>query len=271
MRIKSTYYLCVFLLLCIAHSISFAGSQQNTVDGVFSAEKLAPFAKKIEKYAASKGARVFIISRLGSPKSDLPENIEFTHVGLAVYSEIKAKDGQLLKGYAIHNLYQNAQDLSVSNLVIDYPMDFFMGVAALKAGVIIPKIQLQKKLLASITTGVNKQLHNANYSIIANPYSLSYQNCTEHLLDILFSSIYETNDHAQIKANEKAYFKAQKIKVSPFKRLLEPMISSEISVSDHEGDIKTATFSTLAKFLNDYDLTQEAVVIDNLGVSLFDI
>jgi len=230
--------------------------------------ELAPFAKKIEKYAASKGARVFLIARLGSPKSELPENIEFTHVGLAVYSEIKTSTGEVLMGYAIHNLYQNANDLNVSNLIIDYPLDFFMGAAELKAGIIIPKLQLQKKLLASLASGVNKVLHNANYSVIANPYLSSYQNCTEHILDILFSSIYGIDDVAQIKANERAYFKAQEIKISPLKRMLAPMLSREISTSDHQGQIQTATFSTIAKFLNDYALAESSVVIDNSGVHL---
>jgi hypothetical protein len=252
-------------------SSSFAGSKQVVTDGLISPQELVPFAKKVEQYAASKGARIFLIARLGSPKSELPDDIEFTHVGLAVYSDITTRTGEVVRGYAIHNLYQNADDLSVSNLVMDYPVDFFMGVAELKAGIIIPTLQLQQKLLASLESGVNKRLHNANYSIIANPYSSSYQNCTEHILDIIFSSIYGIEDHAQIKANEQAYFKPQDIKISPFKRLLAPMLSSEVSVSDHQGEIKTTTFSTIAKFLNNYALAESSVVIDNSGVHLLGI
>ncbi|MFT6123601.1 MAG: hypothetical protein ACJAWS_002759, partial [Oleiphilaceae bacterium] len=117
----------------------------------------------------------------------------------------------------------------------------------------------------------NKQLHNARYSIIANPYSQNYQNCTEHILDVIFSSIYGIDEIVQIKANEQAYFKAQEIKISPLKRLLAPMVSSEISTSDHEGPIQTATFSTIAQFLNDYALAESSVVIDKSGVHLLNI
>ena len=271
MRLKRFHFVLVFLLFCMAHSSSFAGSRQTMTVGSILSHELIPFAKKVERYAASKGARVFLIARLGSPKSELPEDIEFTHVGLAVYSEIKTSTGEVLKGYAIHNLYQNANELDVSDLIIDYPLDFFMGAAELKAGIIIPTLQLQQKLLASIESGVNKRLHNAQYSVIANPYSSNYQNCTEHILDIIFASIYGIDEVAQIKANERAYFKAQQINISPLKRVLAPMLSSEISISDHKGEIKTATFSTIAKFLNDYSLAESSVVIDNTGVRLLDI
>jgi len=266
MRLKSLYFVLVVLFLCTAHSPSFAGSRQVLAASEIPSVELISFAKKVEKYAASKGARVFLIARLGSPKSELPENIEFTHVGLAVYSEIKTITGEMLKGYAIHNLYQSANDLGVSDLIIDYPLDFFRGVSELKAGIIIPKLQLQKKLLASLEEDVNKQLHNARYSVIASPYSSNFQNCTEHTLDIIFSSIYGIYDVAQIKANERAYFKAQEIKLSPLKRMLAPMLSNEISISDHKGKIKTATFSTIAKFLKNYSLAESSVVIDNSGV-----
>ena len=269
MRLRKMHLILLFLLINTAQPFSFAGSQQTPAELTIGTHELIPFAKKVEKYAASKGARVFIIARLGTPKSELPENIEFTHVGIAVYSEIETRSGALLQGYAIHNLYQNPNDLGVSHLITDYPLDFFMGAAELKAGVIIPTRALQKKLLESLELGLNKQLHNPKYSVIANPYSTKYQNCTEHILDIIFSSIYGTDDLAQIKANQHAYFKSQEIKVPPFKRMLAPMFSQEISTSDHSEEIKTTTFTTIVEFLHDYALAKSSVVIDKFEVRPF--
>ncbi len=71
----------MLLLLCLAHSPLNAGSQQTAYQANFSVEALAPFAKQVERYAVKKGARVFILARLGSPKSELPEGIGFTHAG----------------------------------------------------------------------------------------------------------------------------------------------------------------------------------------------
>ncbi len=266
-RYYSKVWMVLFCLL--VHSPLYAGSQQRTHQSNFNIEDVVPFAKQVERYAANKGARVFIIARLGSPKADLPEGIEFTHVGLAVYSDIKISDTETVQGYAIHNLYQDPNALDVSRLVLDYPVDFFMGAVELKAGILIPTPKLQRKLLQSLTLGRNVKLHNASYSIVSNPYSSTYQNCTEHILDLLFSAIYDTDSIPQLKANQVAYFKAQMIRVSPFKRLLAPMFSADIKMEDQGAILQVATFTSISKFLNDYGLLTANVLVDSHGVKEF--
>jgi hypothetical protein len=257
--------LLVFSLSILACSPACAGSQQYSGESKFSTEQLAEFAKQVEKVAGAKGARALIVGRLGTPQSELPERIQFTHVGLAIYSRIDTSEGKTLYGYAIHNLYQNPNDLDHSSLVTDYPIDFFAGAVELKAGIIIPKRELQIRLIAAIESGANKRLHNVNYSIVSNPYSLKFQNCTEHLLDMIFASIYQTEDRQQIKVNEQTYFTAQSIKLSPLKRLLAPLVSDGINMSDHPAQIKTATFTTIADFLTNYGLVESVMVLDENG------
>jgi hypothetical protein len=265
------YYLVILILLffSVAHSPLHAGSQKTSNQPILSTEEIAPFAKQVERYAAQKGARVFIIARLGSPKSELPEGIEFTHVGLAVYSDIKISETETIQGYAIHNLYQDPNELDISQLVMDYPVDFFMGAVELKAGILVPSPKLQQKLLQSLALGRNTKLHNSHYSIVSNPYSRTYQNCTEHILDLVFASIYGTDSVPQLKANQYAYFKAQTINVSPFKRMLAPMFSSDIKMGDQGDVIQVATFTSIAKFLKDYGLLTNNVVIDKNGIKAF--
>lgn len=256
----------IILTFCIARADAYAGSQQLGSKTNHTIEEVVPFAKQVEKYAASKGARVFILARLGSPQSLLPEGIEFTHVGLAVYSNIETSNGEVVKGYAIHNLYQKVDRPDISYLVTDYPVDFFSGVEELKAGVIVPVPKLQDKILRSLALGRDRQLHNPRYSIAANPYSKAYQNCTEHTLDILFASIYGTDSVAQIKANQQTYFKAQHIEISPIKRFLAPLVSSAVNLSDHEEDVRVATFTSIANFLGDHELSSIHAVINNEGI-----
>lgn len=249
---KLTIVFITALLLAFTGAAN-AGSNQAT-EAKFKPEEIATFAKSVEKYAASQGARAFIIARVGQPKSELPKGIEFTHTAIAVYSEITLDDGKKVKGYAIHNLYQNAKNGNKSALVTDYPVDFFWGVHELKAGIIIPTPELQAKIIDVIAMGENKTLHNPKYSLIANPFNNKYQNCTEHTLNIINAAIYQTTDMKQLKANTKAYFEPQKVNVSRFKLSLGNMFADGVTTKDHKGKIKTTSFGSIATYLSKYEL-----------------
>jgi len=248
-------------LLIITASAANAGSNQVS-EVKFKPEQIAKFAKDVEKYAASKGARAFIISRVGQPKSKLPKGIDFTHTAIAVYSEITLSDGEKVKGYAIHNLYQSEKNSGKSSLITDYPVDFFWGAHELKAGIIIPTPELQQKIIEVIASGKNKSLHNPKYSLVANPFNYRYQNCTEHTLNVINAAIYQTTDMKQLKANTKAYFEPQRVHVSRFKLSLGSMFADGITTKDHSGKVKTASFGTIAKYLTKYQLATPAYVFE---------
>ncbi len=248
----------------LAFNLSFAGSTQ-TVQAKLEPKKIVSFAKDVEKYAAKKGARAFIIGRVGRPAKDLPKGIEFTHTAVALYSSIQLADGNTVNGYAIHNLYQNAEQVDKSSLIIDYPVDFFWGVNELKAGIIIPTAELQQRLIATIASGKNKQLHNSNYSVIANPFTGQYQNCTEHTLDIVNSAIYQTTNKEQLKLNAKAHFKPQRVHTNRFKLMLGSMMMDDVTTKDHKGKVYTATFTTIANYLKNNNLVKESVVFNQHG------
>jgi len=230
------------------------GSSQAGEELHFKPEQVISFAKKVEKTLAAKGARVAIVARMGRPLSELPEGMHFTHVAFAVYSEITTHDGRKLPGYAMYNLYQKDDHPDVSDLVQDFPVDFFAGVAQLEAGVIVPSPELQARLLETIASPTYKALHDPHYSVIANPFTLGRQNCTEFVLDVTHAAIYQTSDIKVIKANEKAFFTAQPVNVNPFKLMLGAMFTKEVSTSDQPAGIPvTATFEKLAEYLAKYD------------------
>ncbi|AZZ93827.1 DUF2145 domain-containing protein [Hahella sp. KA22] len=247
--------------LFLFQSSAYAGSRQQEGPSPFTAEEIAVFAKKVEKAAAARSAYVFLLARQGVPDKDLPQGVEFTHTGLAVYSTITTEQGETLKGYAIHNLYQDDDNPRRSHLAMDYPIDFFSGAQVLKAGVIIPTPALQQRILQSLESGVLERVHNKNYSIVSNPFNTKYQNCTEYVLDILFASIYQTDNIKQIKVNEHAWFQPQEIKLGPLKGLLAPLIAKEFRTSDHSGDIRTTTFGAITDFLKSQSLVDEALVL----------
>lgn len=257
--------LSVLLIATLSFSsLTIAGSAQNT-EIQFSVEDVDSFAKKVELYAAQASARAFIIGRVGRPEKELPAGINFTHTAIAVYSSITLDSGEIVKGYAIHNLYQKEGQLDKSELVIDYPVDFFWGVNSLKAGIIIPTPDVQQRIIALIANGQDQQIHNENYSVIANPFNNTFQNCTEHTLNIINAGIYQTTDILELKNNAQQHFQPQKIKASPFKLLLGNWFIDDVSTKDHSGKVYTTTFTTIAKYLQKNELLSEAVVFNNEG------
>lgn len=250
-------HLTATLLTVAALSAGAAGfsssSSSATEVAHFKPEQIVGFAKKVERTLAEKGARVAIIARMGRPASELPDGMHFTHVAFAVYSQITTADGRTLPGYAIHNLYQYDDRPDASRLVQDFPVDFFAGVAQLEAGIIIPSPELQQRLLSVIGSPTYQALHDPHYSVIANPFTLGRQNCTEFVLDVINSAIYQTSDLKVLKAQAQAYFTPQPVNVNPFKLLLGSMFSAEVSTSDQPGPAVTATFERIADYLAKYD------------------
>jgi len=261
-RLLAGALLSVGLFTAALHADAGSFSSSSAAAEIhFTPEQIIQFAKQVEKTLAGKGAHVAILARMGRPAAELPEGMHFTHVAFAVYSQITAADGRKLPGYAIYNLYQQNDHPEISALVQDFPVDFFSGVAVMEAGVIIPSAELQQRLLDVISSPTYSALHDPHYSLIANPYTLGKQNCTEHTLDVLNAAIYQTSDIKQIKANEKAFFEAQTVNVSPFKLILGSMFSAEVSTSDQPGKPVTATFETIGKYLQKYDAGSEMFIL----------
>ena len=127
----------IFLLLLFfyshvsVHATSFSGSSANAKPQ-FPAEQIIGFSKKVEQKLAQEGVRVAILARMGRPLSEMPEGMHFTHVAFAVYSNITLADGSNVPGYAIYNLYQKNDRPNLSDLVQDYPVDFFLALQNLK-------------------------------------------------------------------------------------------------------------------------------------------
>jgi hypothetical protein len=245
---------CLTLLPLLAGAAGYSdGLSAADAPPSYSAKQIIAFSKKVEKTLAAHGARVALVSRMGRPLSEMPEGMHYTHVGFAVYSEITTRDERKLPGYAMFNLYQDNAHPNRSALVQDYPVEFFAGAAVLESGILIPSPELQRRLLAVIGSPTYTSLHDPHYSAIANPYTLGKQNCTEFVLDVVNAAIYQTDSIRQIKASEKQYFTAQKVNVSPLKLMLGSIFSAEIATSDQPGTPETATFETIAAYLQKYD------------------
>lgn len=258
----NTIILVIAVVLMSTSCWAGAGSSQAEGELFFEADRIIRFSKKVEKILAKQGARVAILGRVGRPRENLPKGVQFTHVAFAVYSQITCDDGRTIPGYAVYNLYQKSDDPDRSELIRDFPVDFFAGVQVLEAGILIPTPKTQKRLLEVLASDTYTKLHNPSYSVIANPYTPQLQNCTEHTLDVVFAAIYKTDDSDEIKRNEKAWFKAQKVNFSPLKLFFGSVFASDVAVSDHPGTPETATFTTIANFMEQYHLLSGRITVE---------
>ena len=251
---------CVAWTLYLISFAAVSGSQQAT-KVQFEPEQIRQFAKAVERAAADESAHAFIIARLGQPQDALPKGIQFTHTAVAVYSSITLADGRKVPGYAIYNLYQDNDDPDRSSLIMDYPVDFFWGVHQLKAGILVPTPELQQRLIQAIANGDNRRVHNPKYSLIANPFNNKYQNCTEHTLNLINAAIYQTTNMKQLKTFAQAHFEPTRVKINRLKLTLGGLFMEGVHSSDQKGKIVTATFGSLADYLENNGLVQSAFVM----------
>ena len=207
---------------------------------------------------AEKRVRVAIIARVGLSQNILPPGVQFSHTGFAVYSKIKTKDGRLLPGYAIFNLYQGDQRTGRSYLTQDYPVDYLAVAQQLKVGIILPNRKLQRRLLETIFSQTYTALHNPRYSVLSNPFTAQFQNCTEFVLDVLFAAIYRTNDLRRLKINIAAYFQPQPININRLKLNWASATMPDVTTEDHTEAIVVSTFSSIARFLLNNGMAKEA-------------
>ncbi|WP_424969083.1 DUF2145 domain-containing protein [Dinoroseobacter sp. S76] len=251
------FFMMLWLALAAAFpTLALAGADGSSAAGTprLPAAQVAAFSNEVQQDLAARGAHVAIVARMGRDPSSLPDGVRYTHVGFWVYSRITEPDGTTGLGYRVYNLYQLGDDPTRSQLIQDSPADFFAGAHRLDAGVIIPEPELQRKLLGTITSPTYARLHNPDYAVLANPRSTQFQNCTEHTLDVLMASLYDTSDIGQIKANISAYFQPQPIALGGLKRAMAPIASGALTTEDHGSRVATTTFGSLARFMEGHDL-----------------
>jgi len=238
-----------------------AGSNGRPVDN-FTLRQTADFSKQIERELASRGAYVAMVFRTGRPRNGLPEGINYTHGAFWVYTHVPTQGGGTQYGYAVYNLYHEINPVTVSGLYQDWPLDFTRGDAVGQVGVIIPNAEMQDRILDIIASPFFEALHNPDYSLLSNPSDARYQNCNEFMLDVVASAIWQTTSRQQIKVNLDAYFSPARVQLNLFQRYLGPLFDARLRLDDHYGDIRTATFLSIADFMLAFDLAEEADIFE---------
>ena len=245
-----------------------AAAQDSSAQAVaahFTAPEAAQFSKQIERDLAGRGARVAMVFRTGRARSALPEGISYTHGAFWVYRTITTADGRQLSGYAVYNLYAgdgHAWAKDRSRLVQDYPFDFTRGSFVDDVAVIVPSPEMQRRILAVIDSPGYERLHNPAYSLVANPWAGRYQNCTDFMLDVVGAAAWQSDDPAHIRADLKAHYEPTIVKASTVMRVFGPIADSRLKTDDQKGPIRTATYESLAAFMDKNGLLESAYTLN---------
>ena len=249
-----------------AHSPAFAlGTSSNEPVNFLTLEEAADFSKQIERDLASERALAAIVFRTGRTRDQLPEGIDYTHGAFWVYRAIETDSGEIVRGYSVYNLYHGDGETlprTQSYLMQDWPVDFTRGTAVNDVGVIIPSPEMQRRIIGIIDSPRYQALHNPNYSLIANPHEPTYQNCNSFMLNVVASAAWLTGDSEQIAANLREHYTPQEFSVGLLARLFGPMADERIRTDDQSGRFQTATYRSMAAFMEENGLLQESYVIE---------
>lgn len=245
-----------------------AAAQDSSAHAVaphFTAAEAAGFSKQVERDLAARGAKLAIVFRTGRPRSQLPEGISYTHGGFWVHRMIKTADGKTQQGYAVYNLYAGdgvAWPKIESRLVQDYPFDFTRGSTVDDMAVIIPSPEMQRRIIAVIDSPTYQAVHNRRYSLVANPWKRTYQNCNNFMLNVIAAAIWQTSDPDQITADLKAHYKPTLVKANAVLRLFGPIADQRLRTDDQQGPIRTATYESMAEFMRENNLLEATYSIN---------
>jgi hypothetical protein len=256
--------LALALALCLPLGVAPALAQDSSVQAAsphFRPEQAAAFSKQIERDLAQRGARVGMVFRTGRLRDKLPEGLAYTHGAFWVMRQVRTSSGETVNAYAVYNLYAGdgkQWPTTQSRLVQDWPMDFVRGSAVDDVAVIIPSPEMQRRIAAVIDSPTYERLHNPAYALVANPWSGKYQNCTTFMLGVVGAAAWQTDDPARIALDLKAHFKPTVVKASGLTRLFGPMVDARLRTDDQKGPIRTAAYESMAGFMRDNGLMQEA-------------
>lgn len=237
-----------------------AGSSENSAVGVekFGDQAIREFALRINDELDQRKVNAAIIARAGRPRSQLPDGISYTHVAFVVFEPVRAPDGSTFQTYTVYNLYQGENGRpDRSYLKQDLTYDFVAGVLEKDVAICVPDEKLQQRLIEVIRSPAYRQLHNADYNLVTNPWVDRYDNCVTHTLKVTVAAIYGTDDRQRIYENIRSYFKPTPVRLGPVQTLGSSFMKAVSREDMDRSGLQTASYDSLKTFLESNGLMKE--------------
>ena len=128
--------------------------------------------------------------------------------------------------------------------------------------VIIPSPEMQRRIIAVIDSPTYQAVHNPHYSLVANPWKRTYQNCNNFMLNVIAAAIWQTSNPDQITADLKAHYKPTLVKANGVLRLFGPIADQRLRTDDQQGPIRTATYESIAEFMRENNMLEATYSIN---------
>jgi hypothetical protein len=258
-RDKSILSIALLLLAGPLGLMAGSGGANQTGMERFGKKTILDLTLATARSLDARSAGVAFVGRTGRPLADLPEGIRFTHVGIALYeANWDPETGEIFYTYSVYNLYESKESGGPSYLARDFLFDQAAGVAEPYLGVVIPTLEVQKRIAAVLQSERASLLHQPNYNLIANPADGRFDNCVTWTLKVLFAGIYQKESSDQVLPLIAEYFEPTPVRLSMWQRM-GTGFSDRVSLRDQPSRIPvTATLCSIEAFLKKFNLLEDS-------------
>lgn len=245
--------LLIVVSLCVASAAQAGRSCEVRLPDASSVQRGLALAARTAKALDDSGADVLVLARAGQDLSRY--GLRWSHIGL-VYRDaggwrVMHKLNQC--GSATADLYRQG----LAEFFLDDPFEYRAAYAVLA-------IEAQERLRPLLRDNSRvAQLHTPAYSMVAYPWSQSYQQSNQWVIETLAMALEPsatTRERAQSWLKFKAY-EPTTLRIGAMTRLGARMSSANVAFDDHPNDkryadrIETVTADSVFRWLRDSGLT----------------
>lgn len=214
-------------------------------------------------------ARVALVFRAGLRRADMPPETAYTHGAIWLRRDLAptraAGDDPAdpTDAYVVFGLFTgdgHEVPRSRSTLRVERPTDFMRRSIEDDVGVVIPIASMQDALAAVVASPTYEAMRLPRYSVLANPFRRKFQNCDVFLLYLVGAAAWSTGDPETVRTHLVADFEPTYIRTPRVLGFLAPLFDDRVSMSDQTGEVRTATFESISRFMVRDSLATDAYV-----------
>lgn len=182
--------------------------------------------------------------------------LRYTHLGVAWRDHPRGRWTVL---HLLNRCGTSRSELSMNSLA-----EFFAApLHAYEALLITPGPVFQTRLQENFFSGMAQQLHEREYSMIASPFSIRYQNSNQWLLEVVASTLAPMGQVVSREGAQEwlkgAGYQADEVAISDSERFNARMFNSLLRFNDHSaeetgaGRFQVVTVESVLRFLKTRD------------------
>jgi hypothetical protein len=210
-------------------------------------------AERTRAMLEASDAQVVLIARVGQDLSQY--GLRYSHMAYAWRDHPKGR------WLVVHEL--NQCGTAESALFNEGLGNFFMdGMFAYEARVVVPSPEAQQRLAAMLASNAPQRMHSDRYNMLAYPFSTSYQNSNQWVLESWAAAMSEfpISDRMQAQSWLKlANYQPITLEIPAMKRLGGRMFRANIAFDDQPfdrrmaGHIDAVTVESVVRFVHRVD------------------